>query len=94
MKWKSDERPKKVATVMPMGASKRTMGSVNVDPGGPAIYRAAIGKVKSFDSARTTTICAKWRTPAMILARRSLAGFSSLLIPENVQVRFSLFLLN
>jgi hypothetical protein len=66
-KWKKAESPKKIATANPTGVLRRVIGSANMLPGGPAIYRATMGSEKSFARIRTTTICAKWNKPAMRL---------------------------
>ena len=67
MKWKKADRPRKSATVNPTGVSSKVIGSANVLPGGPVIYLATIGSVKSLAKAITANIWTKWKKPAIKL---------------------------
>jgi hypothetical protein len=56
IKWAKEESPRKIATPIASGALYKTMRSPYVLPGGPDMYRAVIGRVKSDESARTAII--------------------------------------
>ncbi|CAB4831125.1 unannotated protein [freshwater metagenome] len=57
MKCANADRPKKIATVRPIGVLNRTTGEANDDPGGPDMYVAVIGREKSLLMANTAIIC-------------------------------------
>jgi hypothetical protein len=86
MKCASADRPRKIATVNPIGVSKSVIGSAKEVPGGPVIYVALIGSVKSLLRASTATICARCRMPAKIFTLRRLWDVISLLMSKRVAV--------
>jgi hypothetical protein len=87
MKCASADRPRKIATVRPIGVSKSVIGSAKEVPGGPVIYVALIGREKSLLRARTATICARCRMPANMFTLRRLWDVISLLIGKRVAGR-------
>ena len=87
MKCASADRPRNIATVNPIGVSKSVIGSAKEVPGGPVIYVALMGSVKSLLSARTATICARCRMPAKIFTLRRLWDVISLLMSKRVAVK-------
>jgi len=50
------------------------VGGAKVDPGGPDIYVAVIGKAKSLLRARTAIICPRCRIPANTFVFRRLCA--------------------
>ena len=87
MKCANADNPKKIATVKPTGVLKRVTGSENVDPGGPDIYVAVIGRVKSLLNARTAIICTKCKLPARTFTVRSRDGVISVAMASGYPLR-------
>jgi len=63
-KWKKADSPRNKATVKLTLLLNKSTGLLKVDPGGPVMYVAVTGRVKSFDSNSTPINDIRCKKPA------------------------------